>query len=418
MPNRIPYASAVYKLPNETLAAIFGHIAHEPGKIALEGSNTLNYRSCTGPFALSHVCSQWRDMVISMPDMWSHFSITKPGPQLVNLVLCWLLRSGDKPLSFGLYQGADNDSYMETIAIFLVLLGHSRRWKSIRLHANCRVELLVNKNSIPRPDALESFHVALSAGADIEVCENLSAFLHQSPCLTEVSWDNTCVLLPLSALQWSNVTALNLYDIQTGHLLMEALDQCVRLETLSILGETTQDIDDNWNAPEVRLPHLHTFVVGRFVEFDDVLVSLTLPSLTRLAFIQGLDSTNLQHSWEVVHDLISRSSCTITSLTIGKVKAKYQDIYISNLKAPNFSSLEDLTLHLHRSIAEIHFLPSDGGNQGIVVRQASLKERGQAGPKAYIRVPKALVPNSVPKTSDVGCAIRYAFAFNAEFTTQ
>ncbi len=169
MSNRIPYTSAVYKLPNETLGAIFANIAPEPGKIAQEGPNTLNYRSSASPFALSHVCSQWRDTVLSMPDMWSNFSITKPGPQLVNLVLCWLLRSGDKPLSFGLYQGSDNDSYTETISIFLVLLGHARRWKSIRLHANCRVELLVNKNTMSRPDALESFHVALSAGADIHI---------------------------------------------------------------------------------------------------------------------------------------------------------------------------------------------------------------------------------------------------------
>ena len=357
-------------------------------------------------------------MVLSIPDMWTKFCIIKPGPNLVNLVLCWLLRSGDKPLVFGLYQGVGNDSYAETIAVFLVLLGHAKRWKSIRLHVNIRIDLLMNKNTMHRPDILESFYVALNMGAGISLCENLSAFLHSSPCLTEVSWDNSLVFIHFPALQWSNITKLALHDIQTGHLLMDALNKCERLESLSLLGQVLQDVEGAWNAPNVRLPHLHTFIVGQFVEFDDVLVSLTLPSLTKLALVRGLDSASLQHSWDVVHDLISRSLCTITCLTIAKVKAKHEDIYVSNLKAPNFSALEDLRFHFHNSTSEILFFPSEGKYQEVIsVFRA--KERSQTGPKAYIHVnvPKAQTQNNVLKPSDVGLAVRYAFAFNAECTS-
>lgn len=357
-------------------------------------------------------------MVLSTPDMWTKFCIIKPGPNLVNLVLCWLLRSGDKPLVFGLYQGVGNDSYAETIAVFLVLLGHAKRWKSIRLHVNIRIDLLMNKNTMPRPDILESFYVALNMGAGIPLCENLSAFLHSSPCLTDVSWDNSFVFISFPALQWANITKLALHDIQTGHLLMDALNKCKRLESLSLLGQALQDVDGAWNAPNVLLPHLHTLSMGQFVEFNDVLVSLTLPSLTKLALIRGLDSANLQHSWDVVHDLISRSSCTITWLTIAKVKAKHEDIYVSNLKAPNFSALDDLKLYFHSSTSEIMFFPPDCKYQDVIsVFRA--KERGQTGPKAYIHVQKTPTQNNVLKLkpSDVGCAVRYAFAFNAESTT-
>lgn len=416
MSTQISYPSAVYKLPNETLATIFGHVSTAPGQIDHDGDNTLSYRSQASPFALSHVCRHWRNMVLSMPDMWTNFSITKPGSLLVNLVLYWLLRSGDKPLIFGLYQGEENTSFSETFAVLLVLLSHARRWKSIRLQVDCRIELFINKDTMPQPVALESIQVALNNSSAIDLCVNLCEFLHSSPCLTEVSWDNSRVFISLPELQWTNITKLTLHDIQTAHLLLDALSQCERLETLKILGQVIQDLDDTLNTPDVRLPNLRNFAVGQFVEFDDVFVSLTLPSLTKLTLLRGLDSANLQHSWQVVHDLVSRSSCTLTSLTIGKVKAKHGDIYVPNLKAPNFNSLETLCLLFHRTTSEIQFFPSDGKNQDIVVRQ--VKEKGQTCPKIHIRVPKALGPNSVAKPSDMGCAVRYAFAFNAEHTTQ
>ncbi|KJA23635.1 hypothetical protein HYPSUDRAFT_584794 [Hypholoma sublateritium FD-334 SS-4] len=269
MSSQTSYPSAVHKLPNETLATIFGHVSTAPDQIHHDGDNTLSYLSHASPFALSHVCRHWRNMVLSTPDMWTNFSITKPGPLLINLVLCWLLRSGDKPLMFGLYQGGENDNFSEALTILLVLLSHAGRWKSIQLHVDCNIDLLINKDRLPQPVALESIHVVLNNRSNIELCVNLSEFLHSSPCLTEVIWDNSRVFVPLPEMKWTNVAKLTLHDIQTAHLLLDALSQCERLETLNILGQVIQDLDDTWNTPDVRLPNLRNFAVGQFVEFDE-----------------------------------------------------------------------------------------------------------------------------------------------------
>lgn len=375
----------------------------------VSGVNTMSYLSCGSPFSLSHVCSHWRGVALGFPDLWTTIRIMWPGPQTFRLIQIWLLRSKTELLTFSLHQGHSDDSVSTTVAVFAQLVDQATRWKSVEIDIDNSIGLEFINNTIPPPLVLEEIKVMLRRRRDAAFSWRLSSFLHSSPRLYTVLWDNTEVPLSFHKMTWINVRSLTLYATQSLSDLLIMLGQCNRLEALTVHHQNKyQDLQTH--LPAVCLPSLQTLSIGDISQMDVLFSRMTLPALTELRFLRGWDR-DLSQTWDGIQDLITRSSCTLKFLGIEKLKqTKDIDIHIRNFKAPHLDLLDTLQLAFRRTSSTIHFGKHDAKNQKTLVRT---REDGRC--KLCIYISKGA--DDKIKPFDIGCAVRYAFAFDIECTS-
>jgi hypothetical protein len=143
--------SPARRLYPEVVAIIFEHcLAHDT-----EPLNSYRRKIQVSPLRLSQICSGWRELALSMPQLWSSIRITFD-PSLLNYVeivqkrakmlRTWLERSGSLPItvdirrcdseSLYLRQSNDVNSKWETEGGQLVaeLLPYSNRWTDLTFY--------------------------------------------------------------------------------------------------------------------------------------------------------------------------------------------------------------------------------------------------------------------------------------------
>ncbi|KAF8909797.1 hypothetical protein CPB84DRAFT_1673217 [Gymnopilus junonius] len=130
--SRFQVLSILEDLPREILADIFTITCHD----TLYGFFEDKYRyKRTTPFLLGHVCSEWRTVVWSTPEIWSHvalyLTLEKEDIQ-VALLEEWLSHSGEYPLTITI-ELEDDDGWMERIPekLLRLLCSCANRWQSI-----------------------------------------------------------------------------------------------------------------------------------------------------------------------------------------------------------------------------------------------------------------------------------------------
>ncbi|KAJ7679110.1 hypothetical protein DFH06DRAFT_1165736, partial [Mycena polygramma] len=129
----------VISLPVEITSQIFLHcIPDDP----------LNSDSFNAAVVLGHVCRQWRDIALALPDLWSAWSLAIDGnisrTRLLTGLNLWLARSHNRPLSFRLHHrdgagtpedqlwwGRVDDFDMELLP---TIVSQHRRWKNLELN--------------------------------------------------------------------------------------------------------------------------------------------------------------------------------------------------------------------------------------------------------------------------------------------
>ncbi|KAK7461347.1 hypothetical protein VKT23_008525 [Stygiomarasmius scandens] len=101
-------------------------------------------QSRTGPYALSQVCSSWRQLALDMPCLWNSFSIVGDGRGLSSFMDAYTAtalfdyrigRSGSLPLDVSfrseLFQGLTATNVSQ--ALLNRLIDHAERWRSVQL---------------------------------------------------------------------------------------------------------------------------------------------------------------------------------------------------------------------------------------------------------------------------------------------
>lgn len=97
-------ATPIHKAPVEILSTIFGHVVSpderkafkdeypdtEDIRSSFSGINTFNYKSCSSPFAISHVSRHWRSVALAYSEIWATFDILHPGLHFVHLTALWV----------------------------------------------------------------------------------------------------------------------------------------------------------------------------------------------------------------------------------------------------------------------------------------------------------------------------------------
>ncbi|THU81275.1 hypothetical protein K435DRAFT_693917 [Dendrothele bispora CBS 962.96] len=130
--------SSMRKFPSEILGEIFGLCCSEY-------SLSFNRKKALGDFQvdapaliLSQICSRWRDVIISLPSLWSRMTVNFAYDRVRRakpLIELYLFRSKSAPLSLHLAEfesgGPQDTGYLYSMSVFSLFLGVVKRWKHV-----------------------------------------------------------------------------------------------------------------------------------------------------------------------------------------------------------------------------------------------------------------------------------------------
>ncbi|KAL0578079.1 hypothetical protein V5O48_003897 [Marasmius crinis-equi] len=310
-------------------------------------------------FTLSRVCSRWREIAITTPQIWSSIAIRVCKRASEPTRLC-ILRSGNQPLLI----------YIEDYML-------DRHTESIDylLQTRNRLAYIDVENAGPRIPVGLGQHALLPALRSAVYCgwpeqaSLLQRHLAGSQTLDSLTlgFPNGRILpykdsLPLHRLR--NLTARH-WGSQAILKLAEALRACHNLESLTcrssseaIVGEIIHWEDADTYGPLINRPPPVTCAAltslsiilydrfGIYTQLNDLVSCLTLPSLTHLSIRGGCrpDVDTFAGTWPRVEleSFISRSQCSLRTLVLEEMPLVDSEVLALLHFIP---TLEDLTIH-------------------------------------------------------------------------
>ncbi|THU81041.1 hypothetical protein K435DRAFT_767555 [Dendrothele bispora CBS 962.96] len=133
--------SSMRNFPPEILGEIFGFCCSEYG-LSINKSSYRDFQVNASALRLSQTCSQWRDIVISSPSLWSRMTVSFTYPRVCRakrLIELYLFRSKSAPLSLRLASfgnprdGPEDTEYLYAISVLGLLLSAAQRWEHVDL---------------------------------------------------------------------------------------------------------------------------------------------------------------------------------------------------------------------------------------------------------------------------------------------
>ncbi|KAF5356633.1 hypothetical protein D9758_008249 [Tetrapyrgos nigripes] len=323
----------VRRIPPEVLSYIF-ELASLNGCSIIETVHSP-------PVQLSQVCASWRDLARRTPKLWSHISIfeeafSRPSHQVKSFVTAHLELSKNSPLYVDLEMpeliNRDNE-----LALFVIqtLVSHSARWKELYLN-----------NMAPFSQQLSAIRGRLPLLQDLwlhsKLDVDLDAFELAPSLRTLKSNSGACSLI---RLPWNQVTMCQILNSSSSIALQELslASHCNEVELLDCAIKESE-------GPVQHIVHnLRSLLIGVNREYPDFhywFNRLTLPRLTSLS-IAGLEeappiSCQSALASDYFPVFLSRSSCTITSLSLIDLLLSASDALALLSALPLLSSL---TIH-------------------------------------------------------------------------
>lgn len=307
-------------IPREIIAEIVLHALNDPDGNPMPATLGIT----EGPWPYSHICSLWRDVVVSYPKLWSVWEFDPESlPYLdidddpdsvfmkgkANIMRIIVDRSKDESIHVTLGGGDVEDAS----PIMDLILGESNRWQHADILCDSKVYLdMLNDQVEGSLNRLESLDIVVEVEVEAEYIDDLEDVYYLTafglaPRLTTVTLDLTISIDQVDvALPWSQV--LDYREPLTDDADMDPtahVDILRRLHNV-VYCELSPSFDDYDGSP-ITLPHMRTLVVGD----SSVLDLLTLPALETLDL--GVESGYLRS----VHDLFHRSHCALQELMLG-----------------------------------------------------------------------------------------------------
>ncbi|TFK74575.1 hypothetical protein BDN72DRAFT_833066 [Pluteus cervinus] len=251
---------------------------------------------------LSHVCSDWRSVVISSPELWANIKIFSP--KSLAYLPTYLQRSGGWPLSLfldlydaekpSLYRnGATaliSSAFLDTLAELVV--PHVSRWRRFVMftirEANSR-HFLAHVHGLAAP-LLECVKVLVEMPAereepatqDASSTEPLVPFSGGVPLLKRLDMESVYSWPPVSNLTFLQLQRLT-EESMTFQRVVDGLKEASNLKTL-LLHRAIDCLDWPINAqPILELNHLEVLsIVGDGLSISKLLLALSAPALRSL----------------------------------------------------------------------------------------------------------------------------------------
>ncbi|KAK0431031.1 hypothetical protein EV421DRAFT_202879 [Armillaria borealis] len=305
----------IHDLPVELLYEIF--------LWAIQENPVADTNSILTPWALSHVCRQWRHVAISFPCLWStiHVASTRETPRHCFSINdteglgTALRRSGTTALTLRLeFPDLELSAGSLRAHEFLKTLAPaSPRWKDITMSAPLSVfhELFerVGFGALP---LLQSIHFEVTSGSywgAIPATSRLTDTFQTAPILHSVT------MFPFLAIRLpSSVKELTTKDL-TQNELSSIIHDLPHLAILNLVGLRAWHAI-GWAPP----PQVHTTLSQIEIESAQDLSHFTLPTLTHLRLLKPFCSSPQSPNWKTNFSLdtlkrfIFRSACSISYL--------------------------------------------------------------------------------------------------------
>ncbi|KAF8072270.1 hypothetical protein FPV67DRAFT_1484681 [Lyophyllum atratum] len=292
--------SGIRKLPVEVIQIIFCWCLP---------SRNCAMSSVEPPLSLGRVCSTWRQISFSTPQLWSSLHISPPldyghgrdqSDWLVpygEAIEAWLTRSASLPISISFveeqYPAYPSDAVStENRYLLGIMFGFSRRWKHLNLRIiqeYMRPFTSLTENDVPVLETVQLELIKPSPGVDFA----LVPFLH-FPSIRKLSLWNYIHRMPSSLpVQWEVVTSLLLRSrdpynpplLTISHAL-DLLNGCPRLAIFAC--DVSPDGVDIVSMHAISLPHLR--------ELRLKLASWPIQDEEQIkSFFESLDLPQLRH---------------------------------------------------------------------------------------------------------------------------
>ncbi|KAF5358744.1 hypothetical protein D9757_012248 [Collybiopsis confluens] len=308
--------SPIRRLPPEILILIFTNLD------LLVAHNYLFFwqnRLESEIFALTWVCTQWRELVLSQSQLWARFKVElalfhEIPTQFLNFAIeCFKVRSGTAQVSFTLVGYSDTPF---TLPILDVIPRAVERWKAARFEAATAkkfVEFLLERYFGPGVTTfpyLESFALLANEAEKSKVFELIRSLRH-CPRLRHLSVSHLDPSVTFTVM--TNLTSLELRDF-AGHCLTQLLKQCPSLKQLTVRNFTQVQVPTA-DYCHTRLSQLNIEKAkgGLGTEWSS---GLRLPALTHLLF--NYQSESWSEALQELANLLLRSKCSLTQIQLTK----------------------------------------------------------------------------------------------------
>ncbi|KAF8637739.1 hypothetical protein AX17_002614 [Amanita inopinata Kibby_2008] len=307
--------STINWLPPEVLTEVFKHCIPNPGDFT--GIPNLDL----APLLLCRVCSSWRTLAQSTPDLWNTVGIRVTKEAKVGLegvarfITTWLERSSTLPLTIHLEILARvSKALVDTI--FKSLCEHALRWESVSIQQPYRACVLpLTGNELP---LLQSFKFDYDYENGYPDAYSLP--FASAPRLTYLHWPYPIPLIGHPSVPWHQLRHVHFQSGLSLYTVTEILQNCPELLELDVnIEEVTRSDDLLPREPRIlhrRLRRLNITILG---DCAPLLDSLTLPALQDLSLrIRVFPANNpaVQAIHEQLMELFSRSECTLDKLAL------------------------------------------------------------------------------------------------------
>ncbi|KAK0206013.1 hypothetical protein DFS33DRAFT_550235 [Desarmillaria ectypa] len=324
------YTSPIQRIPPELLMEIFLSARAEYESLDLADPHSL-------PWTLSQVCSSWRATAMSLPEIWSNFTLNpsrliwKRQPLSILTAVATRCRH---TLDFtwrdlAIDGGSDGDHLLR--ALFQALISYSDSWKAVQLELPYQL--------IPM---LSQLHGRLSSLTDLHFScyssrvDTIEGF-EIAPRLTNVKIRG---LGPYTrfAFPWKNLVHYCDHRIPEGRAFdLDILNKAPRLEAFE--SNVRQQI------LSVSTPVFHDMLSRLNVRDSSFLDSLTLPALREITLRPYIaDETRMDTILPALLGLISRSKCSLHRLSVYDAAPNPDLVHILEISP----ELESLSLNIPR----------------------------------------------------------------------
>lgn len=313
-------------LPDEVLSEIFLYCVPDEAPSAT-----------SPPLTLTWVCRHWREVAVSLPQLWTQITLgergTDPGKD-VRLLDLWVSRSGcSLPLDLKMYHEmkdnekpvffdpARGEKYIVGMKFLLnKLLSIAHRWRTLELHA---LDLYVLGpilrglvNGAPRLEKLSVSTKYFDFFGSV-------FFLDMDGCPSLQNMRLLCPMLcPTASSQVAN--SMSSLEIRFCPLMKDCLTWlsiCPNLERLSVRFFRAVPSSLPQNAMPLKLGRLKYLTVSCFSDDSDpnpLLELLELPSLSEFTLdMNGIIHSEQGESWSNrMSSILIRSSASLEQLTL------------------------------------------------------------------------------------------------------
>jgi len=283
------------------------------------------------PLLLGRVCSRWRTISLSTPELWTSIYIPRRiRVTAIPLIEAWLQRTGVMPLFIEI-NGLSSDFPSAVLDVFVP---YSARWYNLALYiSNATLADLFTKINLPSLDTL----MLRVSGRPQQITISSSAKHLRSIALVMARGIRPkphIFVFPWSQLSHISVTSLSgsiddSYDI---------LRQCSALTYCSLSAAASTSSPST--SPPLCLPHLSTLQLTTNLDPGPFLDSLILPCLLQLEidFIKTRHESNTWPKTQIIM-LVARSSCQLQSLTLRNKSVSEPDLVECCRRIPSLQHL-------------------------------------------------------------------------------